>query len=250
VNLIGEGPIMAGLKGEPQYKNDEQIDNALRSVLFRVPGPDATDPAACFSDPAATGCFDGVTDLGAIDIQRGRDHGVPTYNQLRRAYGLPAKTSFTAITGESTDQFPTDPLLTPPKINDPNILDVTALFDNAGNPVPIGSEAGATREVRRTTLAARLKAVYGSVDNVEAFVGAYSEQHVSGSEMGELNRAIWSKQFTALRDGDRFFYGNDPILPQIKAKYGIDYRRTLAQLIAQNTDVPAADLPANVFFAP
>jgi hypothetical protein len=245
VNLIGEGPVMKGLNGEPQYKNDEQIDNALRSVLFRVPSPTAPDPEACFEDPAAEGCFDGVTDLGAIDIQRGRDHGVPTYNQMRRAYGLPAKNSFTAITGESTASFP--PGL---GINDPAIMDFTALFDNAGNPVPLGSEAGATRGVRRTTLAARLKAIYGNPDNVEAFVGAFSEPHVPGSEMGELNRAIWSKQFTALRDGDRFFYGNDPVLPVLRQLYGIDYRHTLAEVIAANTDVDAADIPANVFFAP
>ena len=250
VNLIGEGPVMAGLNVEPQYKNDEQIDNSLRSVLFRFPSPTAPDPEACFEDPAAEGCFSGVTDLGAIDIQRGRDHGVPTYNQLRRAYGLPAKASFTGITGENTASFPNDPQITGNPINDPDILDFTALFDNEGNPVPIGSEAGATRAVRRTTLAARLKAIYGSPDSVEAFVGAFSEPHVPGSEMGELNRAIWSKQFTALRDGDRFFYGNDPILPVIRSLYGVDYRHTLAELIALNTDVDAGDIPANVFFAP
>src|SRR5262245_22011746 len=33
---VGEGPILESL-GAPQYKNDEQIDNTLRSVLFQVP---------------------------------------------------------------------------------------------------------------------------------------------------------------------------------------------------------------------
>ena len=73
--------------------------------------------------------------------------------------------------------------------------------------------------------------------------------------MGELNNAMWRKQFAALRDGDRFFYANDPVLnnPAVNAlqqSLGITHRRTVAQLIALNTNVPAAELPANVFFAP
>jgi peroxidase len=40
----------------------------------------------------------GGQDLIALDIQRGRDHGIATYNQLRVAMGLPAVTSFSQIT--------------------------------------------------------------------------------------------------------------------------------------------------------
>jgi len=50
---------------------------------------------ACFESPSAPGCFHGVADVGALDIQRGRDHGMPTYNAMRRALGLPAVRSFT-----------------------------------------------------------------------------------------------------------------------------------------------------------
>jgi hypothetical protein len=153
VNLIGLGPILKGLQAEPQYKNDEQIDDALRSVPFRFPGPGATDPGACFEDPSTPGCFSGVTDLGAIDIQRGRDHGVPSYNQLRVAYGLPPTTTFKDITGEATEEFPAgDPEITGHPIDDPSILDFRELFDRNGDPVPLGSEEGAVRAVRRTTL--------------------------------------------------------------------------------------------------
>ena len=220
VNLIGAGPILEGLQSEPQYNNDEQIDNALRSVLFRLPGQGATDPDACFEDPTAPGCFNGVTDLGAIDIQRGRDHGVPSYNKLRADYGLAPKTNFTDITGEATDQFPVDPEITGNPIDDPSILDFTQLFDRDGEPVAPGEE-GAVRAVRRTTLAARLRAIYGDVNNVDAFVGAFAERHRPNSEMGKLNLAMWSKQFAALRDGDRFFYANDPVLSQIEARFGV-----------------------------
>ena len=85
------------------------------------------------------------------------------------------------------------------------------------------------REVRRTTLAARLKAVFGSVDRLDAFTGMLSEQHLPGSELGELQNAIWTDQFTRLRDGDRFFYLNDPALRVIEQRFGINYRTTLAR---------------------
>ena len=38
--------------------------------------------------------------LDAIDIQRARDHGLPDYNTLRQAYGLPRVTSFAGITSD------------------------------------------------------------------------------------------------------------------------------------------------------
>src|SRR5262249_60138062 len=64
-----------------------------------------------------------------------------------------------------------------------------------------------------------------------------SEPHVRGTEFGPLQLAAWKRQFTALRDGDRFFYGNDPELARIRRRYGVDYRKTLAQLIRLNTGV-------------
>ena len=39
LKLVGLGAVLHGLGGEPQYKNDEMIDNQLRSVLFQVPVP-------------------------------------------------------------------------------------------------------------------------------------------------------------------------------------------------------------------
>jgi hypothetical protein len=201
----------------------------------------------CLDGPTLPECFNGVVDLGAIDIQRGRDHGMPSYNQMRNAFGLPSKTTFTSITGEATESFPSDPLLTPGnEINDPNSLDIVALFDVNGNPTTVEND-NATRIVRRTTTAARLKAVYGSVSNLDAFTGMIAERHVTGSELGELQRAIWLDQFGAARDGDRFFYLNDPLQSFIRQNFGIDHRKTLAQVIALNTDIPLSSLAANVF---
>jgi hypothetical protein len=241
LDMLKLGPMLKGIGGEPQYNNDEQIDNHLRSVLFQVP---VSGNEACLSDPSLPKCFNGVVDLGAIDIERGRDHGMPTYNQLRQAYGLPAKPDFKSITGESSESFPAGTSAT-----NPNSLDFTQLFDINGNPVPLGSEDSAfmTRGVRRSPVAARLKAVYGSVDNVDAFAGMISEKHLAGSEFGELQQAIWAKQFLALRDGDRFFYGNDPGLSLIQQQYGLDFHHSLADIIAANTDIPKTDLNDNVF---
>ena len=98
--------------------------------------------------------------------------------------------------------------------------------------------------VRRTTVAARLKAVYGTVDKLDAFVGMVSEPHVNGTVFGELQLAIWKKQFEAVRDGDRFFHLNDPALRLIDATFGIDYRLTLAEIVKLNTGVT---LQPNVF---
>jgi Animal haem peroxidase len=198
---VGEAPILESL-AERQYKNDEQIDNSLRSVLFQVPKPGATNPEACGAPVISPSCFVGVADLGADDVARGRDHGMPSYNALREAYGLPSGS------------------------------------DESGE--------DAVEGIRRTTLAARLKAIYGSVDKLDAFVGMVSEPHVAGSELGPLQLAIWRRQFEALRDGDRFFYGNDPFLARIQRVFGITYKHTLAELIRLNT---GATVEPNVFIA-
>jgi Animal haem peroxidase len=247
VEQIQLGPLLKGIGSESEYKNDEMIDNQLRSVLFQVPVSGNPD---CLDGPTLPECFKGVLDLGAVDLQRGRDHGMPSYNQLRNAYGLASKSSFTAITGEASEAFPVDPLLTPGnEINDPNCLDIVAMFDINGNPTTVEND-NAVRVVRRCPLAARLKAIYGSVSNLDGFVGMLAEKHVTGSELGELQLAIWKDQFGAARDGDRFFYLNDPLQSYIRQNFGIDSRKTLAQIIAANTDVPAAELPANVFKVP
>ena len=249
VPAVGLGALLTGLADEPGYKNEEQIDDALRSVLFKVPGPGVTNPQACFEDPSTPGCFSVVEDLGAIDIQRARDHGIPTYNQLRAAVGLAPQHTFTELTGESTDRFAA--AFRPDPINNPAILTFTSLRDLNGTPIAPGDET--TRAVfgtRGSTLAARLRAIYGNVDNVDAFVGMLSEPHLPGTEFGELQLALWRAQFTALRDGDRFFYLNDPVLPAIAQRYGISYRHTLAELITLNTHMPSSSLPQNVFFAP
>jgi hypothetical protein len=227
------GPLLAGIGRQAEGANDDKIDNVVRSVqLF----------------PCESGCAAATFDIAAIDVERGRDHGMPTYNDLRRAYGLAPKASFTQITGETTESFPADPELTPgAELDDPDSLDFTRLRDRQGNELPLDNQTAATSGERRTSTAARLRALYGDVSTVDAFVGMTAEPRVPGTELGELQSAIWQRQFEALRDGDRFFYGNDPVLDTIRTRFGIDYRHDLGDLIALNTDVPRSALAPDVF---
>ena len=248
---IGLGNMLAGLASEAAYANDEQIDNQLRSVLFQIPDPDAENPLDCLDGSDIASCFTAVNDLGAIDVLRAYDHGMPSYNELREAYGLAPRQPFTEITGEETEEFPDDDLIdaTNP-IDDPDILDFVLLVDGDGNVLEAGTAAadGETETaVRRSTTAARLKAIFGEVDAVDAFTGMVSEPHVPGTEFGELQLAMWTSQFEALRDGDRFFYANDPVLDEIADVYGIGYRRTLADVIVANTELESSQLASNVF---
>jgi hypothetical protein len=249
VKKIGLGAILQGLGAEPQYKNDEQISNQLRSVLFQVP---VSGNPECLLGRTLPECFNGVSDLGAIDLERGRDHGVPLYNNLRAALGLPKYFSFTQITGESTDALPAG--LT---INSPSILEFTALKNIKGEPIAFGTEAAeneATFGERRATVAAKLKAIYGNVNNIDAFTGMISERHVTGTEFGPSQLASWTREFSRLRDGDRFFYANDQELNEIQDTLApflnISYKRTLKELIALNTNISSANLRAELFKLP
>jgi hypothetical protein len=96
-------------------------------------------------------------DLAALNIQRGRDHGLPGYNAVRLAYGLTAAAGFADITAD------------------------------------VG-------------LQQRLAALYGTVGNIDPWVGGLAEDHVPGALVGELFFAVIKDQFERLRDGDRFWY--------------------------------------------
>jgi hypothetical protein len=109
------------------------------------------------------------------------------------------------------------------------------------------AEENVVTGIRRTTVAARQKAIYGDVDSLDAFVGMVSERHVNGSEFGPLQLAIWKAQFEALRDGDRLFYANDAALKSIRRLFGVTYKLSLAEVIEMNTDVEPDVLQADVF---
>lgn len=83
------------------------------------------------------------------------------------------------------------------------------------------------------SLAANLQGLYGSVHNIDPWVGMLAEDHASGAAIGETVHAILSMQFLHLRDGDRFYYENDPAFT---ASQIADLKATrLADIIKRNT---------------
>lgn len=91
-------------------------------------------------------------------------------------------------------------------------------------------------------LQASLAATYGSVDNIDLWIGGLAEDHLPNSSMGETFTAILVDQFTRLRDGDRFWYQSS--LPNRLVR-DIE-NTTLADIIRRNTEL--TKLQENVFF--
>jgi peroxidase len=77
----GIEPILRGLTTANMQRIDTRVIDDVRNMLFGPPGS-------------------GGLDLVSLNIQRGRDHGLPDYNTVRAAFGLPAKTSFAQITSD------------------------------------------------------------------------------------------------------------------------------------------------------
>jgi hypothetical protein len=93
-----------------------------------------------------------------------------------------------------------------------------------------------------TDLQNKLRALYGSVNNIDAWVGALAEDHVAGSSTGPLIRRVLADQFQRLRDGDRFWYQrvfSGSTLRDLE-------NTTLADVIRRNTTL--TNLQSNTFF--
>src|SRR5262249_26135314 len=78
----GVGRILKYLASDPSSEVDNSITDPVRNFLFGAPGS-------------------GGFDLASLNIQRGRDHGLPDYNTVRAALGLPRVNSFGQITSDN-----------------------------------------------------------------------------------------------------------------------------------------------------
>jgi peroxidase len=86
--LINEGgiePILRGLAAQEMSAIDVKVIDAVRNFLF--------------GDPTAGGL-----DLASLNIQRGRDHGLPDYYWARFARGLGRASTFASITSDPATQ--------------------------------------------------------------------------------------------------------------------------------------------------
>jgi hypothetical protein len=172
--------ILKGLGTQVAQENDVSMVDALRNFLFGPPGA-------------------GGLDLAALDVQRGRDHGLLDYNAFRPAYGLLRLPSINALTSDPA-------------------------------------------------LRAKLTAIYGNINSIDAFVGALAENHVPGTSVGAMLLASLADQFSRLRDGDRFFYTGDPDLRTALVESVVDLDNlTLASVIRANTAL--TNVQDDVFFA-
>lgn len=86
---------------------------------------------------------------------------------------------------------------------------------------------------------------YLNINSIDPWVGMLAERRMPGALFGETVMEIITRQFTALRDGDRFFYLNDPVLTE-EEKEEI-HNTTLHDIIMRNTDLKL--MQDNVFAA-
>lgn len=63
-------------------------------------------------------------------------------------------------------------------------------------------------EISNEGVRQKLENLYGSVDNIDVWVGGILEDQVDDGKVGPLFRCILVEQFKRLRDGDRFWYEN------------------------------------------
>jgi hypothetical protein len=170
----GIDPILRGLAHQKHQRIDLFVIDDVRNFLFGPPGA-------------------GGFDLAALNIQRGRDHGLGSYNEARVAYGLAPALGFADISRDPEVQL-------------------------------------------------RLANAYSSVDAIDLWIGCLAEDPSPGSQVGPLAHEILVEQFSALRDGDRFWYEHALELPDLERA-----RRTrLADVIRRNTGI-GNEIPDDVF---
>ncbi|MCF6198312.1 MAG: hypothetical protein L3J67_02755 [Hyphomicrobiaceae bacterium] len=213
----GPGGLILGQSRQQMNEIDEIITPALQQGLLGLP-----------------------LDLAAINIARGRDVGLATFNQMREGLGFSAYTSWAdyganMVHPESIVKFIAAYSF------DGDVAHAQALFDAAngnttdllanfikGDGVTAFTDDADAINYANSFMNGTLSATFRVGDNdkaidlVDAWMGGIAEVHVNGGLLGETFNAIFVEQITALKDGDRFYYlyrlfGNE-LDEQIKAE--------------------------------
>ena len=174
----GIDSLLRGLVEQRAQEIDTMVVDDVRNFLFGPPGS-------------------GGFDLASLNIQRGRDHGLPDYNTVRTAYGLAPVSSFAQIS------------------SDPAIQD-------------------------------KLESAYGNVNDIDLWVGGLAEDNAPEALVGKTVKAVLSDQFTRVRDGDRFWYENDPFFLQNNDLMYEIKTTTLSEIIKRNASMDE-EFTANAF---
>lgn len=150
VEVNGVDDTLRGLGATFANEIDEQVVDDLNFLLFNQGQPFGLS-------------------LPALNIARGRDHGLAPYVETR-----------SAVVGDI------DPATLAP--DDFSVISADPAVQ------------------------AKFAAVYGSVLDVDLWIGAIAEDHLPGLAVGPTVHAIVAEQFGRLRDGDPLFYENRAVL--------------------------------------
>ena len=94
-------------------------------------------------------------------------------------------------------------------------------------------------------LSETLKSVYTSINDVDPWIGFMSEDHFANSIVGEGLAEMLKLQFEFLRDGDRYYYENDPAFTP--GEIDMIKNTSLSEILLRNTEI--LTLQENVFIA-
>jgi len=183
------------MAGSVQASPDEQIADSVRNWLF---GGNHHNPH---------------NDLFSIDIQRGRDHKIPSYNHVRVAYGLKPFHSWEDFTSLKEDLG----------VNQHELKHkLSTVYRNPWEADSI--VAGLAADWVRTE---------------------YTRKHHDYSNLGELFEAAVISQFQRTRVGDRFWYSRN--LDEINCHGELEpvQHRTLFAVIKDN--IKDVHIPHQVF---
>ncbi|KAJ8892427.1 hypothetical protein PR048_005007 [Dryococelus australis] len=185
-NIGSVDRLLLGMCLQPSQKRDEFITKQLTNHLFQTPR------------------FHYGMDLAAINIQRGRDHGLAPYNAWREKCGL--------------QQF-----------SDWRHLLKVMSADT------LRKLQSVYRCVCHTTR--YMHSASKDVNDIDLFPGGMAERPVSGGLVGPTFACIIAQQFRNLRKGDRFWYENAGFESSFTPAQLQQLRKiTLARILCDNLD--------------